>query len=273
MLDIGDPLPFAIEVRNSSGVLTNSTDGTLTINLPDATPVVSGLTNPSTGVYEPTYVPTQAGRHDWVYASTNPQTRQTGVFNVAPARAEGILSLTEARAHLNRTSTGDDEEIREMIEAVTSLIEDGDGQDWPGIGPVVRRTVVERVSGSGKMLLLSTVPIISITSIAAAVTGGGTYTAADLTVDTATGMVRYLSGADFVGYDVNVTYTAGRTVVPPSVILAAKIVLKHMWETQRGPGPAAIAQGEEEVVAGAGFTIPNRALSLLGSRRRAPAIA
>jgi hypothetical protein len=68
------------------------------------------------------------------------------------------------------------------------------------------------------------------------------------------------------------TYLAGRSDVPANVDLAARLILQHMWETQRGRQGAERRGGSDEVFDPRfGFSIPRRAQELLGAQ--APGVA
>ena len=273
MIDIGDPYPFRIEVRNAAGTLTNSADGVLTVTLPDGTPGTGTLTNAGTGLYDPTGVTTVAGRHEWRYVSTNPQTALTGVFDVDTGPT-GIVSLADAREHLNFTAgdTTGDEELRGYILKASDWVE---GKT----GPVVRRTVTRTLYPTGGLLFLEP-PVISLTSVVAAYGSPGTYSVGSLYLDGETGTVRYGWGATCFMYPVTVTYLAGRQVAPPLVREACLEILRAMWGSQTGPGDIdALYQGD---TSGAGGDVGStlglarwRAERLLadGGYLKAPAIA
>ncbi|MFB8251721.1 hypothetical protein ACFC5H_08950 [Streptomyces rochei] len=94
----------------------------------------------------------------------------------------------------------------------------------------------------------------------------------------ATGIVRYRGGS-FTGTLWRVTYTAGRGEVPPTINLAARILLQHLWRTQYGAsrGLGSIGGGDDfsvtEPVPGWGYAIPNRVLQLLEPYKVPPGVA
>ncbi|MGH3439673.1 MAG: hypothetical protein ACRDRN_24865, partial [Sciscionella sp.] len=112
--------------------------------------------------------------------------------------------------------------------------------------------------------MLNNVPVLSLTSVTR-IDGSITWDLASLHVNQKSGQVTLLSGAPVSGL-VAVTYQAGYTVVPPNFQLAARIIVQHLWMTQRGDKGATRAGGMgTSVVPGIGFAIPNRALELLGT--------
>lgn len=276
--DLGAVVPLGTTVRDASGTLANAGAMALTITLPDNTAVtVSPVAPTSTGTYTHDYTTIQAGRHvvRWVATGVNAGA-YTDSFDVREAAPPGIVSLADAKAHLNiaSASTTHDEELRGWIEAVTHGVE-----QYAGI--CARATIVEDhdVQPSGvRLLALRRTPVISLTSATAILTGGTSYTVADLDVDTRMGIVRRLDGNRLYG-PLRITYVAGRSVIPANITAAAKIILQHLWRTQYGASRAgsAIGGGEDflvtEQVPGFGYAIPNRALQLLEPHRLPPGVA
>jgi hypothetical protein len=260
--DLGDVFPLTVEIRDAAGVLAAAGAITLTVTLPDGTTVTPSVTNPSTGRYQCDYPTTQVGRHTarWVATGLN-SSAYVDVFDVRPADPGYILSLAAAKRALNIpvTSTGDDEELRELIEAVTAIVEDYRKE------AVVRRTVVEQTSASGSTVLLRKAPVISVTSV---VSGSTTQTTGFI-VDSEIGEVTS-TGAPFSG-DLTVTYVVGRSIIPANFVEAGKIIIKHLWTVQQTPGMGSrvMGVGGDDIsagIAGLGFALPNRAAELLGGR-------
>ena len=54
---------------------------------------------------------------------------------------------------------------------------------------------------------------------------------------------------------------------PAPVVLATRILLGHLWETQRGPTSSPYTGAEDLTVVGAGYAIPNRVLELIDPYR------
>lgn len=266
--DLGDVLPLTVEVRDAAGNLANAGAVTLTIGLPDGTSATPAVTNPSVGRYQCDYQPPQPGRYTarWVASGLN-SSAYVDEFDVRPADPGYILSLSTAKAALNMSSssTADDEELRSLIEAVTRVIEDYRGE------VIARRTVTEKITPSSwRRLLLSYVPVISVTSVTRAV-DGFTWSPTDLTIaDPAVGYVdAALTAPAFYG-ELTVTYVAGQAIVPANYTEAAKIIVQHLWQTQRMPNlgpPTPFSEGTTLTPSGLGFAVPNRAVELLGGRQ------
>lgn len=247
------------EVR-SSGTLTNPSTITLTILLPDGTSAGPFTpVNDGTGLYHYDYTPDQSGRHITRWVTTGPVGADEETFDVAAQWAEsGVVSLAEAKAQLNITSTTDDEEIAGFVRSVTEVCE-------RYAGALARTTHVEKHDG-GYRIALRHIPVLSLTSAVAIRTSGTDQTVADLDVDGPTGVVERLDGGYMYG-PLRITYTAGRTAIPPRVRQAALIILQHLWETQRGQQGGVSFGGSGEVYDPRwGFSIPRRALELLGEQ-------
>jgi hypothetical protein len=52
--------------------------------------------------------------------------------------------------------------------------------------------------------------------------------------------------------------------IQANVRLASKIIIQHLWETQRGTMGVQLGGDSDNYVAGRGFAIPRRAIELLG---------
>jgi hypothetical protein len=258
--DLSDSVPVAVDVRDAAGALTDAVTVALTITLPDGTTETPTVPNPpvTTGLYRYTYLPTQAGRHAWRFTTTTPNTAYQDVFEVRETVSPSLLSLADAKAHLNlsASNTSNDDELREYLEAATEIIESY-------VGPVVRRTHTARVRGGRSSIPLPHTQVLEVTAITVVSDGSSPVTLADLTVDTAAGLFGYKSGASIPYGEMDVTYTVGRVFVKANWTLAAKIVVKHNWETQLGNLPSIQGDSQGYVVTGGGYLVPYRAISLL----------
>ncbi|GIH91941.1 hypothetical protein ACFFMN_33955 [Planobispora siamensis] len=252
--------PYGAAIRLTTQVQGGVTPASVavTILLPDG--ATSGPHMPvddSDGAYHYDFTPSQAGRHIARWVTTVPSGVDERAFDVAAMWSQsGIVSIEDARVHLNLTNTAEDAELREMIRAVTEPIE-------RHTGVVLRRTVVEQHRG-GYSLVLHKTPILSITSV----TGIGSaldQDVAELLPGEMSGVVRRRDGA-WISGPVTVTYTAGRTDVPPHIRLAALMILQHLWETQRGAATPRFGSDEAVWDPRFGYAVPRRALELLGEQ-------
>jgi hypothetical protein len=262
VISAGGMYPIAFDVLDASGVLTHAATATLTITLPDGTTATPAITDAAVpGQYRLAYQTTIPGRYTARAVTTGPVTTWDDTFNVRAFAS--IIGLGEAKAHLSAGSvtswTIDDDELLNFLAAVTEVIESK-------AGPCVRRTVVQRISDGCYQLVLSQAPVISVTSVQSVWTGGPGWTGANLILDADAGIVTTQLGAiPFYYGPWDVTYVAGRTIVPERILHAAKELLRHLWETQRGQLAAPILGGGETFTTSTGqaFSIPYRVLELL----------
>lgn len=271
----GQPVRLSTTVRDVAGVLANAGALTLTVLKPDLTTQSYGSpTNDGTGLYHqdiPTADIAATGHYQYKWVATGSNAGvSSGALEVYDPFDSELLSVEDGKQHLNipSTTTTYDAELEGYVAAVTDAVE--------GIvGPVGRRTVTETVYPSSGVLLLGQSPVISLTSVtpyASTALSLGT-----LSTDVSYGIVRPLYGSPGLwASSYTVVYVAGRTAVPAAVSLAARIILGHLWETQRGgtTSPQIIGADTAELTPfGLGFALPNRALELLAPYRRAPAVA
>lgn len=256
--DIGDSVSLAWDVKDSAGVLTNATTAVLTVTLPDGTTATPTVPAPSVaGQYRVTYVPTLEGRYAWRAVTTGPNTAYQDVFVARGSISPALLSLADAKQHLNITTTTQDDELREYLESATEIVESY-------VGPIVTRTHTARVCGYRRDISLPHTQVTAITAVTLVSDGSSPITLSDLTVDTAAGIISYKSGLTSFPYgDMDVTYTVGRTSVKANWTLAAKIIVKSKWQTQLGNLPSIQGDSPGYVVTGAGYRVPYDAVALL----------
>lgn len=257
--DVGDSVPIAWDVKNAAGVLVNAGTVTLTVTLPDGTTATPAVGVPSvTGQYRETYVPASAGRYVWNVVTLNPNTAISDVFEVRQAVSPSLLSLADAKTHLKIPSatTTFDEQLRDFLESATEIVESY-------IGPVVRRTYTYRVNGGRDVLILPHTQVTAVTALTSVQTGAASLALASLSIDTQAGDVFRKDGGCFPGGRYDITYTVGRSVVKANWSTAARIIVKHLWETQLGNLPAIQGDTPGYVVTGSGYIVPYLAISLL----------
>jgi hypothetical protein len=156
-----------------------------------------------------------------------------------------LATLAQLKTHLNITRNTDDAELGLMLEAAEDVV-----RSMIGAAGSVEETVTP-VAGT---VLLSGRPVSDFLFTSVNLSGYSLDSAAGLVLD-----VAYEGPLD-------VSYTVGSESVPVAVTLATLIIAAHLWETQRGTSPSALAlQGVEDPSAtlGVGYAIPNRALQLL----------
>ncbi|MEU0831295.1 head-tail connector protein [Streptomyces sp. NPDC005969] len=179
-----------------------------------------------------------------------------------------LLTLAEAKAQLDIETTADDVELQAYIDALTAPIE-------RYVGPVETREFTETIEGKGSSLCLTNIPAVALVSITPTLTTGGPLDLSTVALDPAPGVVRHRAGT-FAGALWTVTYTAGRGTIPPTINLAARMLLQHLWRTQYGAargGGGADDYSVTEPVPGFGYAIPNRVLELLEAFKAPPGVA
>lgn len=273
--DLGDTVRLAADSTDPGGTLTNASSAALTITLPDGTTVTPAVTNPpaQTGKYTADYVTVQPGRHQVRWVFTVPASAYTDVLDVRPADPQYLFSHADAKKHLNipASSTSDDEEIRDWNAATTMVVEHF-------VGPVVKRTVTERHTfRTAAVRVLRQIPALALVSLVPVLNGGPSYDPADFDLDEETGLVQRLDGGWLYG-PLRITYSVGRAMIPPNIGNAGRIILQHLWRTQRGGARGAVLAGSEdysvsEPIPGLGYAVPNRALELLEPHRLPPGSA
>jgi hypothetical protein len=244
--DLGDNLPFALTVKDSAGALANATSVTLSITRDGVAESGSPftVTPTSTGLYDKDYAAPAAGHYvgRWVATGAN-ACAYVQVFDVEAADPGYLFSLARAKEHLDITVTTADEELRAWMSATTRIVE-------RIAGPVLVRTITDERHDGGGSLWLRNPPVLNdaaglaIFTVGPWFTTGTTYAAADLRVSPS-GRLERRDGGSFTG-TYAVTYQAGRRVIPSNISGAGLIVLKGLWETQRGA--ASLPLSDEELV-------------------------
>jgi hypothetical protein len=261
--DLGAIVPLSVTITDADGDPADATQVNLTITLPDGTTdVTSNITPTSTGIYDHDYPTVQAGRHlvRWVATGVNAGAF-TNMFEVLPAAPPQIISLRDAKKQLNipQDSTGDDDEILDFVRATTAVCE-------RYVGAISRTAHTETFDGGKTAVLLGFYPVLTVTSVTE---NGTTLGAGDYTITAASGVLGRVNGYSpwlFLPGVKNVTvaYVAGTTATAANVGQAARIILQHMWETQRPAGGGPFSQQGEEFDPRYLYSIPRRALELLG---------
>ncbi|WP_309095269.1 hypothetical protein [Streptomyces sp.] len=273
--DLGVTARLTAECRDPDGTLTDATTAAVTITLPDGTTATPPVTNPpaTTGKYVADYVTAQPGRHTIRWLFTGPAYAYTDVLDVRPEQPPAILSLRDAKKHLNLslTDTSEDDEVRDWINATTTAVEFF-------IGPVAVRTVTEDHAVSvAESLALRRPPVLAVTAVEPLLNGGSSYDVDDLNVDGPVGIVSRKDGGLLRG-PLRVTYSAGRRIVAENISGAARIILQHLWATQRPTRGGGLPGARDdfsvtEPIPGLGYAIPNRAVQLLNPDDQGPGLA
>ena len=281
MYELGQVATLSFTAHDTTGTPANGTACTLTIQRPDGT--TDGPYSPAgvSGVYTYNYLTQVSGRHTYRWSATGTPGPGVGVdaftdtFDVLASTAVGVLSLADAKAALNQPAgvTTYDAKIMQYVRAMTGFIE-------KYCGVVNVRTFTERVYVGGMSIVLNKTPVLEaplqvnqIISITPVLTYGLTYNVTQLTVDYRNGIVRHTAGLPFIYGPYDVSYSAGRTIVPDAILLGSEAILKHQWQQERGGSGQVGSFGTDDVTVMWGFAVPNRALEILEPERAQMGIA
>jgi hypothetical protein len=168
-----------------------------------------------------------------------------------------VLALPVAKAHLNITRTDHDLDLQASVDAAEAVIA-------RLCGPLEPTPTTARVDG-GPVLLLTVTPAISLTSVTPV--DGAALTLADLYLDGTAGVVSYTLGGTFGSPAYTVVYSAGRATCPDDLLMAVKELVRHLWQSQRGPTRrpgSPPSGGVANTVPGAAHTLPFRVTELIG---------
>jgi hypothetical protein len=261
VIEVGQTYPATLAVTDAQGAPANPVTATLALTLPDGSVLTPTVTLPpaTLGLLEYDYVTTQPGLHKAAWQTTGPGTAGSDYFNVREYIA--LMSVAEARAHLNMTkpSKDGDAELRRFIQGATELIESK-------IGVCVRRSFTDRVTEGDWQMVLPRRPVLSVTSITSVWPGGPVWHTADLIVDGEAGIAQpQMPLFPFWWGPWDVVTVCGRAEIPERFIHAAKEQLRHLWDTQRGAQAPKVLAGEEifSSTAGWSFSVPRRVLEMI----------
>lgn len=266
---LGAPIYLSTTITDRTGTLVNAGTLTLVVQNPDLTQqTFSTPTNDSTGQYHqdiPAADLVQLGHYQYVWTSTGAGAGVSrGEFDVFDPFEPEILPLADAKQACNipAATTTYDVELQVYVDTIAAALEAVTG------GPAYNRTVTERcpITENYGAVVLRQRPVVSVTSITD-IASGTAMSLADIEIDTNAGIVRRKRHWPFVywgtsGYQV--VYVAGwGTAIPAAFNAAARIIIAHLWETQRGPGQHPLAGMDETFLPGMSYAIPNRALELM----------
>lgn len=266
--DLGDVVSLGVSIYNASGSLQNATAVTATVTAPDGTTSTPTVTNTSAGLYDISYNPSLAGRYTirWVATGTN-ASAYADDFTVRDFTHIGIVSLSEVKAHLNITSTTNDDEIRTFIDAAQDLAESY-------VGCVLGRQTFtsEKYDGNTDVIRLRNPRAISITSV---YENGTLLDSAAYVLDpTGQRITRVttgsLNGPNYFGIwapgaqNILVSYVAGFTNPPPAAKQGVLEIIRHLWQTQRGSVSVMgrVSSGDDYYTTPT-YSLPRRAMELL----------
>lgn len=260
--EVGQTLTFGLSVYDAAGALANvGTIGSATITRPDGTTTTVTPTTSATGLYAATHVSTQAGRYRCTFTGSGANSGAlpwSDVADVWPADPRLIISLADAKEELNHLPDLNDDELRLYIAATTPVIEEI-------VGRVLAATLVETFDGGNSAVLLSerATAITSVTVDGVATTNYVPNLDAGIVY---AGSSKSPSSFAWGRQNVVVTYTTGGSSIDPNVVLAARVVVAHMYRVgqQKRSGKSS---PDEVTVLSSGFAVPSRAVELCRGNR------
>lgn len=252
--DLGDVVALAVEIRDAAGALANAGSISLSVTLPDGTATVVSTANPSTGKYTANYVPASAGLHSALWTATGANASAFRDSFTVLATSVPLISLDEAKARLNITTTDNDEELRRIIAAAT-------GRAAAAVNRALSvRTLTQTVDKTYVPSRTVVVPTPALLAVSAVTEDGVAVAAADYEVSRDGQEVRRKGASWWTGV-VEVTGTVG--VAGDDLAIAQQAVLEltaHLWETQRTPMGRNAMAGPTP---GMGYALPNRVTEML----------
>lgn len=164
-----------------------------------------------------------------------------------------LLELSDVKAYLAITSGTHDIVLQGFIDAAESAI-------TAKCGPLAATAVEQHVEASAGTIMLSTIPALALTSITPAA-GGTPLSLSGVTLDGPSGVVSGVSSGTYV-----VVYSAGRDPAPADLLMGVKELVRHLWDTQRGPGRrpgSTTSETTANTIPGAAYMMPFRVAELI----------
>ena len=243
---------------------------TLAVLKPDGTEVTPAPTITSEGnSYIAAIACHQPGRYVLNWTDTTDSATHADVLDVWPLDPRFLISIEDAADALqwrgpDIAAKGDTLAI--YVAAATEVIEDITGS-------ILIRTIVQPADGGRTGVPLWERP----SSIDSVIVNG---TASTAYVPNLNAGIVYADGRrgrfpDGV-QNVVITYTVGGKDIPPSIRLAARELVRHLWQLgQQGatPQPAPTSNPQQSGMTRSGFAVPNRVIELCGNHYSLPGTA
>ena len=234
--DLGEDVTRSINVTNSAGVAADA-DSTPTVVLTDPNGGAVGSPTVNHGVTGEYYVVipktsvTVVGGYLLVWTVVIGGSTQVFTDRFEVTANTAIISLAEAKEHLNLSATNvdKDEQLRAFCDSASDACEAYTNREWR------RQTFTETYDGGTGAIALRRGPVVSVTTVTE---NGVTVAASGYTLDANSGLL--LRGGTMSPMywlwgrqSVVVTYVVGAAVIPPVVRNGVKEMVRHLWETQR----------------------------------------
>lgn len=231
-------------------------------------------TKDDTGLFYKVVPPSDAaveGHYQWAAkAGAGGMVLGGKAFDLVDPFAPTLITVEDAKEALQKTpkrAPSDDElwgyvaTASEQVEKIT--------------GPAAPRTVTDVLQPENGRLRLSTPPGVgdgAFLQVLSASTAAGPVDLAQWTWSL--GRVAARTGYVLLPYaDYTVTYRVGRQPIPASLPTAARILVQHLWRSQRQQSPSPPGDGLDLVQTPYGFAIPNMVAELLAPYELPPVVA
>lgn len=240
---------------------------TLTLIRPDGTVTTIPATELGGGEYEAALTAAQPGRYVLRWHDTVDDEWWTDTREVWPADPRFLISLDDAAASLRWRPIDiekNGEMLRLYIAAATEVIEDITGS-------LLVRSIEQLSDGGRTGVLLWERPVgpVAVEVDGKAYSGHRVNANAGI-VYAATRDGWFTDGRQ----NVKLTYQAGTSDVSPSIQLAARELIRHLWQIgqQAQSSSEPVAQNEATGQTRTGFAVPNRVIQLCSNHYALPGI-
>lgn len=264
-IDLGSAAPVLWERGTANG----GHSVTLTLVRPDGTTVDPvDATDLGAGKYEAELAATQPGRYVLRWHDVDANTWWTDTREVWPTDPRFLISLEDAYSGLKwnpASIAADGEKLRLYIAAATDVIEDI-------TGAILIRSIEQPSDGGRTGVLLWERPLGDVT----VTVDGKPYTGHR--VNHNAGIV-YASARDEYfppgRQNILITYRTGTEQVSPSIQLAARELVRHLWQVgqqaQQSSEPVHL-NAKTTGLTRSGFAVPNRVIELCGNQHALPGL-
>ncbi|HEY5515815.1 MAG TPA: hypothetical protein VIK12_06370, partial [Pengzhenrongella sp.] len=215
---------------------------TLAVRLPDGTtlapaPTVAAAASP----YTASFTTTQPGRH--LLSWSRGTDRDVDIFDVWPADPRYLISLADARATVGNMPNADVASLPIYVAAATYMIE-------LLAGPVLLTSKTHRADGARYAYNLPALPVtVTQVKVSGVVQDPSAYV-----VDEEAGIVYGWFATAALPLNVEISYTAGGTVIAANLAIATRELVKHLWTSGRQSGrPGQIDAAADTVQTRFGF--------------------
>jgi len=259
--DLGTPVALGVTVRDANGIPANATSVVATIEQPDGTFITPAVTNPDDGLYQVTLTPSQSGRFviRWLAQGVNASSYMDE-FKVRSSALVAPFSFQDAKDYLNLKHTVDEDELRRFIDTASAKME-------RYLRRIIgRRTFTDTFSGGQMEHFFLNATVISIGSVKES---GVTLDPTSYVLDSMGFSIRRTDGQVFERglFNIEITYVAGYADPPADVVHGTLDLLRHLWDTQRGPTSVLASSTSDDYDSRSTYSLPRRVRELVDDYR------